>query len=162
MAADEAIELAWTANAYVQSAAQLCSWLVDERYERDRHHYRVPLHVTYLALELGYKAGIAAANAPYSRSHDLVDLRAAYERHMPAIPLPIPTFIDRLLPQLTEELFPDQPAATSTWQFTRFRYYADSRGRPFPELELADLQLLQQEIRELHTAITRLLVVVRS
>jgi hypothetical protein len=159
-ASSEAVELAWTANAYLDSAEQLCEWIIENEYERSRHHHLVPLHLAYLGLELYFKAALAAVNGSYPRHHDLVELRKLYDVALPNDRLPIPSFIETLLPLPIGELFPDDPAPSAAWQFTRFRYFADSSGRPFPPLERADVQRLKDEISELHVAGLKVLATV--
>lgn len=147
---EEAVELAWTANAYLDCAIRLCAYLLDEEYEQSIHHNRVPIHLAYLAIELYFKAGVSAARNEYPESHDLTELRELYKQAMPTWPLPLPSFIEKLMPSKSGDLFPDAPAWRVSRHFPRFRYYRDRNGRQFPELDLADIKQLYSELQDLH------------
>src|SRR4051812_43370223 len=90
---EEAIELAWIGNAYLDCAIRLCDSLLDEDYELDIHRNRVPLHLAFLALELFYKAGLAATHNTYPQHHDLKELRQLYDLALPDVPIPMPAFL---------------------------------------------------------------------
>ena len=47
------------------------------------------------------------------------------------------------------DLFEDAPAWRVSQHFPRFRYYRDRKGRQFPELDMADINLLHSELQEL-------------
>lgn len=147
---EEANELAWTANAYLDCAVRLCQSILDEGHEKSIHHNRVPLHLTNLAIELYFKAGLAAAQYNYPSNHELDELRKLYDQVMPDYPLPIPNFIEQLIPKQSENLFADHPIPSSSLQFTRFRYYSDRSGRVFPNLAMADVRQLKIELENLH------------
>lgn len=146
---EEAVELAWTANAYLDSALCLCASLLEEGQERSIHHNRVPLHLAYLAMELYFKAGLCAVRNDYPKNHDLTELRDLYEQALPNWPLPMPSFIEKLMPSKSVDLFEDAPAWRVSQHFPRFRYYRDREGRQFPELAMADIRLLHSELRDL-------------
>jgi len=141
----EAIELSWTANAYLDCAQRLCKALIDEEYERSIHHNRFPLHLAFLALELWFKAGLAAAQRPYPKHHDLAKLRQLYLQAMPDIPLSLPSFFEKLIPT-SRDLFEERPAPDLEYHFARLRYSSDRRGQPYPELAMADLSELRDEL----------------
>jgi hypothetical protein len=157
----EAVELAWTANAYLDCAIGCCSQILDEGWEKSAHHFRVPLHLAHVALELFFKAGIAIEGKDYRRTHDLRDLQAAYQQAGATVELPIPEYLANFIPRFFEvpaqqELFERgivQPRSkSSAWHFERLRYHSDRSGAPFPELELPDLAKLKEDLELLHHA----------
>jgi hypothetical protein len=151
---EEAIELSWTANAYLNCADRLCKNLIEDEFDRSLHHYRVPLHLTFLGLELFFKAGICASGRSYPKHHDLAKLRALYAEVMPDVPLPIPGYFEKLIPE-SLDLFEELPAPDLQWHFARLRYASDRSGRRFPEHEMVDLKEFQQELDALTLATQR-------
>lgn len=154
---EEARDLAWAANAYLDCAMRLCESLVDDEYQDSTHHFRVPLHLAYLAIELYMKAGILLGGQRYAPTHDLNELQKQFDEVNLGIALPIPSYLDQFIPKAAD-LFIEDPALTSSRHFERFRYYADRRGNPFPELEIADLRELKRELEELHRAAWKILM----
>ena len=146
---EEATELAWMANAYLDSTRRLCASILEEEHERSVHHNRVLLHLSFLSLELYFKAGICTVNSKYPTHHRLEELRRAYDAAMPDLPIPIPVFIERLMPT-TADLFEEHPAPNTAIHFQRFRYVSDRKGVIFPELELADVEELKKELDQIH------------
>jgi hypothetical protein len=151
---EEAIELSCTANAYLNCAERLCANLIEDKCDRSLHHYRVPLHLTFLGLELFFKAGICASGRQYPKHHDLAKLRALYAEVMPDVPLPIPSYFEKLIPE-SLDLFADLPAPDLQWHFARLRYASDRRGKRFPEHERVDLKEFQKELDTLTFATQR-------
>jgi hypothetical protein len=147
----EAGELSWMANAYLTSAVRLCDDILKQEWERSPHHCCVVLHLAYLALELWLKAGISAARRPYSRGHDLSQLRNEYLEVHGKRPLPIPSYFERLIPH-THDLFSDYPAPLIEQLFPQLRYASDGRGHSYPDLELPDMRALSEELDSLHIA----------
>lgn len=143
---DEAIELSWTANAYLDCALRICRSLIEEGHEKSIHHNRVPLHLAFLGLELYFKAGISAARQEYPKHHDLAELQRLYSECWPSIPLPLPKFFDDLIPSMTPDLFADVSAPDLQWHFVRLRYSADRGGHPFPRLPMEDIAKLSEEL----------------
>jgi hypothetical protein len=152
---EEAIELSWTANAYLNCADRLCKELIDDECDRSLHHYRVPLHLTFLGLELFFKAGICAAGRHYPKHHDLAKLRALYADVMPDVPLPIPSYFEKLIPE-SLDLFEELPAPDLQLHFSRLRYASDRSGKRFPEHEIVDLKEFQKELDTLTYAAQRM------
>jgi hypothetical protein len=142
---DEAVELSWIANAYLDAAIRICASIVEDDNEEHFYLNRVPLHLAYLALELYYKAGLSAFKKRFPPTHDLQKLRTLYAEAVPDIPLPIPSFIQSQIVR-TEDLFLEDPGLSITDQFTRYRYYSDRKGNPFPELEPVDIPELYEEL----------------
>lgn len=145
---EEAIELSWTANAYLNCADRLCKDLIEDELDHSLHHYRVPLHLTFLGLELFFKAGICAAGRQYPRHHDLAKLRALYAEVMPDVSPPIPSYFEKLIPD-SLDLFEELPAPDLQWHFARLRYASDRSGKRFPEHEIVDLREFQKELDSL-------------
>ena len=150
----EAVELSWIANAYLDSAERLCAKLIDDDLDRSAYHYRVPLHLTFLGLELFYKAGICAAGRQYPRHHDLAKLRILYAEVMPEVPLPIPSYFEKQIRE-SLDLFEELPTADLQWHFARLRYTSDRSGKRFPKHEFADLKEFQKELDALTWATQR-------
>lgn len=148
---EEADELSWIANAYLDCAIRLCESLVEDEFDRSLHHYRVPLHLAYLAIELYLKSGIRLRGQKFQLTHDLDKLQKQYDQAGLGIIFPIPRYLDQFIVR-SEDLFTDDPAPTSAWHFERFRYNSDRKGVPFPELQLANLQELKKALEELHKA----------
>jgi len=145
----DAVELCWTANAYLDCAVRICRSLIEEGHEQSIHHNRVPLHLAFLGLELYFKAGIAAAGREYPKHHDLATLQTLYSELWPAVHLPIPKYFENLLPSLTRDMFDDVPTPDLQWHFSRLRYSADRRGQPFPSLLMEDVAKLRDELEEI-------------
>jgi hypothetical protein len=145
----EANELCWTANAYLQGALHLCEAAVESA--QSGHHVardiKVVLHLTFLAIELTFKAGITAMSLECPRTHDLVRLRRLYNQVFPDQTLAIPEVLEQLMPMAT--LFGDFPEVPVAIQFERFRYHSDHKGRPFPELPAIDVEQLEAELSAL-------------
>lgn len=163
----EAVELAWAANAYLHCAIGCCTQILDEGLECSAHHFRVPLHLAHLALELFFKAGIAIEGKRYRRTHDLGDLRSAYQEAGATIELPIPEYLAGLIPRFFEgdrqlELFEDKTVQSrskpSAWHFERLRYYSDRSGVPFPELDPPDIRKLREDLEHLHHAALQIVI----
>lgn len=151
---EEAVELSWTANAYLNCAERLCKDLIENELDRSLHHYRVPLHLTFLGLELYFKAGICASGRQYPKHHDLARLRVLYAEVMPDVPLPIPSYFEKLIPD-SLNLFEDLPAPDLQWHFARLRYTSDRSGKRFPEHEMVDLKTFLTELDTLTLATQR-------
>jgi hypothetical protein len=150
----EAIELSWTANAYLNCAERLCESLSKDDFEWCPHHCRVPLHLTFLGLELFFKAGIAASGRQYPKHHDLAELRGLYAVAIPDIPLPIPTYFEQRIPE-SLDLFSELPAPDLQWHFARLRYPSERSGTRFPDTDMIDLKELQKELDSLTYATQR-------
>ncbi len=144
----EAMELSWSANAYLDCAGRLCNNLIDGHLVRSPHHCRVALHLAFLALELWFKSALAAVQCSYPARHDLDGLRKLYNRVMPDIPLPIPSYLDDLIPR-SGALFADAKAPSLEQHFLRLRYPSDRHGRPYPDLQMLDLAVLAVELNRL-------------
>jgi len=150
----EAVELSWIANAYLDCAERLCKVLIKDNLDRSLHHYRVPLHLTFLGLELFFKAGISASGRQYPKHHDLAQLRILYAEAMPDTPLPIPSYFEKLIPD-SLDLFQDLPAPDLQWHFARLRYTSDRKGNRFPEHDLVDIEEFLKELETLSLATQR-------
>ena len=153
---DEAIELSWTANAYVDCALRICRSLIEDGHEKSIHHIGFPLHLAFLGLELFFKAGISAARQDYPKHHDLAALQARYSELWPRVPLPIPKFFDDLLPSTTSDMFDPVAAPDLQWHFARLRYSADRSGHLFPRLPMEDLEKLRDELEVISGYASRL------
>jgi hypothetical protein len=151
----EAVELSWIANAYLDSAERLCAKLVADNLDDSAYHYRVPLHLAFLGLELFFKAGICAAGHQYPRHHDLVKLRTLYIEVMPDVPIAIPNYFE-MQRHDSLDLFDDFPTVDLQWHFARLRYASDRNGRRFPKHEFADLKEFQRELDTLTYSTQRL------
>jgi len=153
----EAIELAWIANAYMDGAERITEALIEDEHERSLHHFRVPLHLAHLAIELFLKAGICSAGRRPPATHDLQLLKEQYESVGGLPRLPVPSYLDEYQsshPDLFDPNLSKPPRRT----FERLRYYSDQAGRPYAQLELADLKQLQAELSQLHIAANWLLL----
>jgi hypothetical protein len=142
-------ELAWTANAYLDGAMRICNGLLEDEHDQSSHHFRVPLHLAFLSLELYLKAGIALGRALFPATHDLDKLQRLYDKARVGIELPRPSYFSRFTPR-SLELFPDHKAPTMGQYFERLRYSSGKDGSLFPDLELADLSELKEELEKLH------------
>jgi hypothetical protein len=149
-------ELAWTANAYLDGAIYVCEGLLENEHENSSHHFRVPLHLGYLSLELYLKAGIALGGSLFSPTHDLDKLQREYDRAKTGIKLPTPSYFSGFTPT-SLDLFREHKAPTSSWHFERLRYSSDKSGVQFPKLEMADVRALNDDLHALHRAGSQLL-----
>lgn len=143
---EEAVELAWTGNAYLDCARRICSSLLEDGDESSIHHNRVPLHLIHVALELFYKSSLMAVRRHYPPIHDLVKLESEYRSALPELPLELPSFLHSLA---SPDLFESKRPKPSEVQHERYRYFSDRTGRPFPELDMVNLQQLQKDIDSL-------------
>jgi hypothetical protein len=165
---EEAVELAWIGNAYLYGARELCTRLIDDDHERSLHHFRVPLHLAYLALELFYKSGIASSGQIYPTHHRLRELERDFKKTVPSLDVPIPTYLAQLLPRdldpYTQEMFPDLPLPREADGplFERLRYVSGRNRVRFRDLELADLRSLQEDLDKMSDTATRLLLHLRA
>lgn len=150
-------ELAWTANAYLDGAMRICEGLLEDEHDQSSHHFRVPLHLAYLALELYLKAGISLGRALFPATHDLDKLQRLYDKAKVGIKLPRPSYFEKFTPR-SLELCPGPTAPTMIQYFERLRYSSGRDGSLHPDLELADLKELKQELDELHRNGLRLLL----
>jgi hypothetical protein len=153
---DEAVELSWTANAYLDCALRICRSLIEEGHEKSIHHNRVPLHLAFLGLELYFKAGISAARQEYPKHHDLTKLQRLYSERWPGIPLSLPKFFDDLIPSMTPDFFDDVSTPDLQWHFARLRYPVDRGGHPFPRLPMEDIEKLSEELELISRHASRL------
>jgi hypothetical protein len=126
----EAMELSWSANAYLACAGRLCNNLIDDHLVRSPHHCRVALHLAFLALELWFKSALAAVQCSYPARHNLDELRKLYNRVMPDIPLAIPSYLEDLIPR-SGDLFANAKAPGLEQHFLRLRYASDRHGPSF-------------------------------
>ena len=85
MPSQEAVELAWTANAYVDASIDLCDKLMEDEDDQNIYSNRVVLHLVFLGLELCYKAGIESFSNKKPKGHELKLLRDEYDSYAPHI-----------------------------------------------------------------------------
>ena len=121
-----------------------------------------------LAIELFFKAGLALEGKQYRRTHDLGDLRTAFEESGAQVRLPIPEDLERFIPKefpsisTQRELFeppPLQPVVqSSAWHFERLRYATDRQGKPFPDLDLPDIAHFKEELEQLQAAALKIMI----
>jgi hypothetical protein len=150
-------ELVWTANSYIDGAIYVCEALIKDGREQSPHDFRVPLHLSYLSVELFLKAGIAYSGTQYAATHDLDKLQQEYDRSAVGIHLPIPSYFSQFTTPATLDLFTNDKAPSASQHFERLRYGANKKGLRFPDLEIADLTQLNAELHSLHSAGSRLL-----
>jgi hypothetical protein len=150
-------ELVWTANSYIDGAIYVCEALIKDSREESPHDFRVPLHLAYLAVELFLKAGIAFSGKQFSVTHDLDKLQQEYDSSTLGFDLPIPSYFSRFTTPATLDLFKNDKAPGASQHFERLRYGTNRSGMRYPDLEIANLAQLNDELHSLHSAGSRLL-----
>lgn len=156
----EAIELSWTASAYLDSAIRLCESLIEGGLEDSRYDNRVILHLVFLAAELSFKAGLAAAQVNYPKRHDLRLLRDAFSAAVD-VNLELPGFLHEVISDC-ENHFEEFPAPRPEASFERYRYNSDHAGRAFPRLKMVDLRDLLVELKALKKGALTLFMWIRE
>ena len=157
---EEALELSMTANAYLGCAQRLCEMLIQDGDAKSVYDNRVVLHLTALAVELSFKAGIAAFSPPYPKHHDLARLQSAYSDAGVTPTLALPGFIVVLIGSNQNHLEGFKPPNIGV-ELERLRYCSDRSDRPFPRPRMVDLEELSEELQELQKSSFSLFLEIR-
>lgn len=153
-AAHDSFILIENAAAFSESAIRLCTAFADDDLHRTPSYHNVLSYLTYMSIELCFKAWLSVKGLQYERNHDLNTLHDQYCEASPPAPMQVPlAFRSRKTPTL--DLFEEHPALWQDARDTHFRYATGKTGEVYPRPGLYPFRERLAEVQSVATTVTR-------